>query len=187
MAAAALRNQERFNHTRTLVLTGERAEESAARACSAPFEPDRSDRRQSAQLGRHVDHLRLVHGWSEQDVWDIMRRWRVNPHPAYRLGWGRVSCAACIFGSNHQWASLRQVNPAQFAQVARYEADFGCTIRRDRTTVAVAADQGRPYPSITVARSAEALDNHWNRSVILPAGEVWHLPAGAFGDKAGPM
>jgi DNA sulfur modification protein DndC len=89
------------------------------------------------------------------------------------------------FAKGHH-GSLRQVNPAQFAQVARYEAALGCTIRRDRTTVVAAADQGRLYPSITAARIAEALDDHWDRPIILPDGKAWHLPAGAFGDRAGP-
>ncbi|MFV9505445.1 MAG: phosphoadenosine phosphosulfate reductase family protein [Oscillochloridaceae bacterium umkhey_bin13] len=186
VAAAAIRNQARFHQARTLVLTGERAEESAARSCYATFEPDRTDRRDSAKLARHVDHLRPVHGWREAEVWPILRRWRINPHPAYRLGWGRVSCAACIFGSHHQWASLRQVNPAQFAQIAQYEAAFGCTIRRDRRTVVEVADQGTPYPSLTAARITEALDDHWDAPIILPQAD-WTLPAGAFGDSAGPM
>lgn len=104
VGAAAIRNQERFNGSRTLFVTGERAEESASRARYESFEPHRSDSR-TGRKARHVDQWRPVHSWSERDVWDIIKRWRVNPHPAYRLGWGRVSCAACIFGSPDQWAS----------------------------------------------------------------------------------
>lgn len=186
VAAAALRNQPRFAGARTLVITGERAEESAARAGYARCEPHRADRRASPQLARHIDHHRPIHGWSAAQVWAILARWRINPHPAYRLGWGRVSCAGCVFASANQWASLRAVNPAQVAQIADYEACFGHTIRRDRRTVRAAADQGRPYPAITPARIAEATNPAWDGPIILPPDQPWELPAGAFGDSAGP-
>ena len=185
--AAAIRNQERLRGQRVLVVTGERADESACRANYAAFEPHRTDKRESPKLARHIDHYRPVHGWDEQQVWDIMARWRINPHPAYRLGWGRVSCAGCIFGSDDQWASLRAVNPAQFRQIASHEQAFGCTIRRDRTTVGHTADHGTPYPSITPALVAEALNPRWSGAIFLPPSVPWTLPAGAFGDHAGPM
>ncbi len=185
VASAALRNQTRFLGWRTLVVTGERAEESPGRATYAMVEPHRTDKRDSAKLRRHVDHYRPVLRWSEAEVWAILERWRINPHPAYRLGWGRCSCAGCIFGSNNQWASLRAVNPAQFAQIAAYEKAFGWTIRHQEDIVA-AADAGTPYASITSALIAEARDPSWSGPIILPAGAPWTLPAGAFGDSAGP-
>jgi 3'-phosphoadenosine 5'-phosphosulfate sulfotransferase (PAPS reductase)/FAD synthetase len=90
--SAAIINQPRFNHSRTLVITGERAEESAARAKYDRFEPHRSDRRNSPKLKRHVDHWRPVHGLSEKQVWQMIERWNIQVHPAYELGWGfRIS------------------------------------------------------------------------------------------------
>lgn len=110
----AIRNQDRFIGRRTLVLTGERAEESSARANYEVFERHRTDLR-DGQQPRWVDHWRPVHAWPERRVWALIEKYRVNPHPAYRLGpWGRVSCAACIFGSPNQWAALRVVNRPQF-------------------------------------------------------------------------
>jgi len=137
--AAAIRGQRRFEGARTLVLTGERGEESTARAAYKRFEPHRTDPRTKgetksgrARLARHVDHWRPIIEWPECRVWEIMRRFRVNPHPAYRLGWGRVSCAACIFGNEDQWASLRKLDPKQFARVAGYEAEFMADAERER-------------------------------------------------------
>jgi 3'-phosphoadenosine 5'-phosphosulfate sulfotransferase (PAPS reductase)/FAD synthetase len=184
IAAMAVRNQERFNDRRTLIVSGERAAESPCRARYAPFEPHRTDRRAGASR-RHVDHWRLIHQWSDAAVWDILRRWRINPHPAYRLGWGRVSCAACIFGSPDQWASLRAVNPTQFARIAAYEAAFGVTIRRD-STVVQAAERGTPYEAINPRDIAAALSETWDEPILLPEG-AWQLPAGAFGDATGPI
>jgi 3'-phosphoadenosine 5'-phosphosulfate sulfotransferase (PAPS reductase)/FAD synthetase len=91
VGAAAIRNQKRFNNSRTLTISGERAEESAARANYKEFEPDRSDNR-NGRTARHVDRWRPVHAWTEAEIWAIIKKYSVNPHPAYWLGWGRVSC-----------------------------------------------------------------------------------------------
>jgi 3'-phosphoadenosine 5'-phosphosulfate sulfotransferase (PAPS reductase)/FAD synthetase len=64
---------------------------------------------------------RPVHSWNEQEVWNIIRRYQLNAHPSYRIGFPRLSCRACIFGLEDQWASLRQVDPAGFQTIAAYE------------------------------------------------------------------
>lgn len=183
VGAAALRNQERFNHARTLFVTGERAEESSARAKYKTLEPHRSDLR-NGKKGRHVDAYRPVHGWTEREVWALIERHRVVAHPAYRLGWGRVSCAACIFGNGDQFASLRAINPTQFHVVAGYEAQFGVTIKR-KLTVVQTADAGKPY-AMDPADVAAALSHTFTEAVIAPEGQ-WKLPAGAYGDSCGPQ
>lgn len=183
VCAAAIRGQDRFAGRRTLVVTGERAEESASRAKYLNFEKHRADLR-DGRKPRHVDQWRPVHGWLEAEVWAIIERWLVNPHPAYRLGWGRVSCAACIFGSPAQWASLRAVNPKQFAAVAAHEAAFGKTIKR-RLSVVQTADAGTPYvmdPRDVAAALSESFDEH-----VFLTGSTWRLPAGAFGESCGPV
>lgn len=179
---AVLRNQRRFDRRRTLVVTGERAEESSARAAYATFEPHRADLR-GGKKQRLVDHWRPVHGWSERQVWEILERWRVNVHPAYRLGFGRVSCARCIFGNPDQWASARAVDTGAVQVLADYEVSFGKTIHRKLPVLARAA-QGTPYPmdkgDLRAARSKT-----FDELVILPPGS-WKLPAGAYGDTCGP-
>jgi 3'-phosphoadenosine 5'-phosphosulfate sulfotransferase (PAPS reductase)/FAD synthetase len=91
VCASAIRNQARFDHSKTLIVSGERAEESKSRANYNVFEPDRSDNR-CGRSQRHVDRYRPVHKWPERRVWDIIEKYKVIPHPAYILGWGRVSC-----------------------------------------------------------------------------------------------
>ena len=183
VCATAIRNQARFAGRRTLVVTGERAEESPNRAKYLPFEPYREDNRDGKRARRLVDQWRPVHAWTEQQVWAVIERHSVNPHPAYRLGWGRVSCAACIFGSVDQWASLRAVSPAQFDRVASYEGEFGKTIKR-HLTVVQQADQGRAY-AMSQADAVAATNERFDEPVVLPAGS-WRLPAGAYGDSCGP-
>ena len=178
-----VKNQERFRNARTLILTGERAQESTARAQYSCFEPDRTDAR-AGKLDRHIDHLRPIHSWKEEQVWEIMERHCINPHPSYRLGWGRLSCASCIFGSKNQWASFRKVDPSMMDIIADYEQQFGCTIDR-KLTVHEKADQGKPYESIEANPDVliEAMDPNWDGDIIV---ENWKLPAGAYGESNGP-
>jgi len=187
VCAASIRNQERFRDKRTLVVTGERAEEDKSknktgRAGYARFEPDRSDGR-GTKHGRHVDRWRPVHAWSEREVWSIIERWRINPHPAYRLGWGRVSCMSCIFGSPDQWASLARLAPASFERVVSYEDRFGVTIQRSNSVRKLAV-VGQSY-AWDEEDARAALRREFTDPVVLDAG-AWRMPRGAFGESCGP-
>ncbi len=183
--AALIRAQDRFIDTRTLVVTGERAEESANRARYPLFEPHRTDAR-DGRMRRYVDHWRPVHGWSAQAVWSALQRRGVVPAPAYRLGWSRLSCAACIFSSADQWATLRFIAPAWFERIADYEDAFGYTIRRDRSIRAL-ADHGRPYAATVTQPDlvSQALSRTWVEPVLVSPAR-WRLPAAAFSEPIGP-
>lgn len=180
VGTAAIRNQSRFTGKKTLFISGERADESPGRAKYKVFEPDRT-----CTDHRTVHRFRPVHSWNEQEVWNIIRRYQVNAHPSYRIGFPRLSCRACIFGLEDQWASLRQVDPAGFQAIAAYETQFGFTIHR-KTDIGSRADAGKPYAGCSQqSLIAEAMDPNWNGPIILPAAE-WALPAGAFGKGGGP-
>lgn len=179
--ASYVNNHPKFLEGKTLVLTGERAEESKARANYKRFEPHRCDNRHGKKVRRHVDVWRAVHGWSEQQVWDIIQRWKVTSHPAYYLGWGRCSCRACIFGSKDQWATVRDIAPEQFNTIANYEREFKVTIHRAKSVVQL-ADEGTPYDTdpmwVEIANSRE-----FKAPVFI---DPWVLPKGAFGESCGP-
>jgi 3'-phosphoadenosine 5'-phosphosulfate sulfotransferase (PAPS reductase)/FAD synthetase len=177
--AAAIRNQARYQDGSNLVVTGERAAESPARSRYQTFEPHRT-----STARRHVDHWRPIHGWSEQQVWSAIAAARIRPHPAYALGWGRLSCRACIFGSPDQWATLRAVFPRAFHRVRHREAASGKTIHR-ALDVGRLADHGAPFPAALLRSDerAQAEDSVWRMPVLM---DPWALPAGAFGDSAGP-
>lgn len=128
--ATAIRNQSRFNGKRTLIVTGERGEESKARSRYAILEPNTSDSR-SGKLARHIDHLRPIRDWQEKKVWEIIERYSVVVHPCYYLGWARCSCKFCIFGNANQMRSAWEVSPEQGKRISDYEIEFGCTIKRN--------------------------------------------------------
>lgn len=177
--AAAIRNQPRFQEGRTLVITSERAEESPSRARYDAFEPHRT-----STLTRAVDHWRPVHGWSERQVWAVIAESKIRAHPAYVLGWGRLSCRACIFGPPDQWATLLLVFPLAFQRVAACEAASGKTIHRSLSVMQL-ADRGVPFPAAMLHPDelAQADDPVWRLSIL---ADRWTLPAGALGDGAGP-
>ena len=174
-------NDPLFVEGKTLVVTGERGQESASRAKYKTFEPHRADNRLGARVKRYVDHWRPVHKWLEQDVWAIMKRFGIVAHPAYFLGWGRCSCRVCIFGSKDQWATVKLIAPAQFKAVSAHEKAFGVTIHRTESVEQRAAS-GTPYATdpfwVAIANSRE-----WTIPIIT---DNWVLPAGAYGDQCGP-
>lgn len=177
----AVNNQQRFHNKRTVIITGERGQESTNRARYAIHEPDHSDRR-AGKLQRHVDHWRPIRDWTEREVWAIIERWSVRPHPAYQLGWSRVSCATCIFGNADQWASAAAVLPAQVDHVARREATSGLTIQRTHSVPQLVA-KGRAYPGMDPALGAIARGTTYPLPIIM---QPWSLPKGAYGHSCGP-
>ena len=180
---AVLCNEPRFRGRRTLVCTGERAEESTGRAGYAVFEPHRSDLRDGKRYKRHIDHWRPVHARTRAQVWERIARWRINPHPAYRI-LGRCSCAQCIFMSDNQAATLHRINPGQTVQHIAYERRLGVTIARTRSLEERIA-RGVPFPNLQEGDIRALLSVRFDEPIILPEGE-WRLPAGAFGESCGP-
>lgn len=177
---AWVNNDPKFLDGKTLVLTGERAQESKARSNYRTFEPHRADNRHGRKP-RHVDHWRPVHAWTSEQVWSAIERWRLQSHPAYELNFGRTSCRVCIFGSKNQWATVRVIAPTQFQSISDYEKRFDVTIHRSEC-VTTRANAGIPYP----------VDPFWvevaNKTTFdLPIFvQDWRLPPGAFGESCGP-
>ena len=181
VCATAIRNQSRFDGIQTLILSGERGQESKARSKYAIHEVDRADGR-NGKKQRHVDRWRPIRDWSEQEVWKIIQRYGVRVHPAYYLGWGRVSCKFCIFGNANQFASAFHVSPEQGKVVAGYESQFGKTIKRNMTLAQLVAN-GTPYEMeqemIDLATSED-----YTPDIFM---SDWYLPAGAYGESCGPV
>ena len=185
VCSTAICNQARFIGKKTLLVSGERAEESPGRAKYAELEPDRADNRGGVRVDRHVDRYRPVHKWKESDVWEIIERWNVRVHPAYYIGWGRVSCSACIFGSAHQWATLNAIDPAQVEKIVAYEESFGFTINRTKSVREMVA-AGKAYEIEDKGNHvADSMKTSYEHEIIMADGE-WTIPAGAYGESCGP-
>jgi 3'-phosphoadenosine 5'-phosphosulfate sulfotransferase (PAPS reductase)/FAD synthetase len=172
-------NDPRMKEAKVLLVTGERAQESSARAKYLE-----SELHASSNKKRTVHQWRPVHGWDEANVWAALDRWRLVPHPCYRLGWGRCSCMTCIFGNKDQWASSRKLSPRSFNIIAAYEKQFGLTIHRKMGVVEL-ADEGTPY-DMDPDLMALAMSSIYSDDIIVPEGEEWKLPPGAYRECGGP-
>ena len=131
VCAAALRHDPRFEDCRTLVLSGERGEEIPQRARYAILEPDKADLRGGRKHFRHIDRYRPLREWKEQQVWDLLEKYRVRPHPCYFMGFGRCSCKFCVFGNADQFASAACISHQKAQRLVDYEKEFGHTLKRD--------------------------------------------------------
>ena len=182
VADLTITNDPRFSKGKFLLITGERRQESNNRAKYAEIETHKKTTKE-----RRVDQWRPVLDYKEEDVWAIMEKWRVRPHPAYFLGWGRLSCMSCIFGNEDQWASIKAIAPHLFDRILHYERRFQKTIQRGGD-IAHLASQGTSYvpddPEFISMAMGEALDVEY---VILGDGEEWILPNGAYKKTGGPL
>ncbi len=183
VCSIAINNDPDLAGKKILFVTGERRQESAARSKYAEVEEHRCSGKK-----RIVHQWRAVIDFSEADVWAIIEKHNVRVHPAYYLGWGRVSCLLCIFGDNDQMASARELIPSQFGRVASHEGDFGVTIRKGLTVIQ-AADRGQPHetlkqePHHSLAKSG----NYPASMIKLQDGEKWTVPSGAYKRCGGPI
>lgn len=181
--ARVLANDPAYQGKKILVVTGERRQESSARSKYAEGEEHRTNTK-----SRTVHQWRNVIDWSEEQVWQIIERWRIRPHPAYLLGWGRTSCLACIFGDSDQWASVKEIAGTRFRRIAQLERDFRSTIRKGETVEEI-ADRGREFVSDKpeeLRRLAMSPDAFTKELFFLAPGEAWKTPAGAYRRCGGP-
>jgi len=176
--AAAIVNQERFKGIRTLVLSGERGEESPARAKYKTFEPDRTFGK-----NREVYRCRPVRDWLEGEVWAIIERWKILVHPCYYLGFSRCSCKFCIFGNKDQFATAAAISPSKAEILINYEKGFGVTMKRTES-LSELISKGVPYQFLTPELIAAATSTIYYLPIFT---DVWQLPPGAFGEGCGAI
>lgn len=176
----ALNNQDRFLGKRTLFVTGERREESANRAKYNQFEPHACDRR-DGRKARHVDAWRPVLHWTEEDVWAALERHRIVAPVPYRIGWSRSSCQKCIYNDAQTWATIALHFPEGARAIAGYEDRFNTTISRKRINVLAQAASARPFEITDIEALQQGKEETYRLPILLPEGQQWVLPAGAFG------
>jgi 3'-phosphoadenosine 5'-phosphosulfate sulfotransferase (PAPS reductase)/FAD synthetase len=173
----ALANQPRFLGKTIVMVTGERRTESTARS-----KYQQTQYYCQPNTRRTVYQHRPVINWSTTQIWQAIAKYRIAPHPAYLLGWGRTSCLGCIFGSANQWATIRRDFPDQFKAISDLEIELGHTIDNKKSIIQM-ADMGTPYPHNPIA-IALANSNIWNSPIFL---DNWQLPPGAFGEQNGSL
>lgn len=171
---------DRFKEGKFLFCTGERREESPNRSRYLEFEPHAVSGKK-----RQIDHWRPVIDWTEKDIWEILNTYGIVPHPAYYLGFPRLSCMSCIFFGKDHWATLNEVNPAAIDLIAQKEKEFNFTLD-NKYSIRELVSMGKS--SITNDNKhfiQQALNEYTKIPKCKP--EDWQLPKGAFGKGGGSL
>ena len=123
--------------------------------------------------------------WSEEKIWEIFEEFKVQPHPAYYLGFSRVSCMTCIFSGPDHWATIRDIAPDRFRMLVELEKELGHKVDA-KLTLEQMADGGKSFVDTYPEAAnwiAKALVNEFKPEDILT--DKWVLPDGAFGGLGG--
>ena len=177
-------NLEKTNkNTKILIVSGERRGESKGRSKYNEMEIHRTNA--ETRSHRTVHQWRPVIDYSEKDVWEVIKRHKANPHPCYRAGWNRCSCAQCIFSTPKLFAGIKELYPEEYEQLKQDEHVLGFTL-------------DNKCDLDTFVGDAKSCVYHGDKQAIhsLVSGEFsvkdvyvedWKYPAGAFhGTEGGP-
>ena len=177
-------NVQEMQNKKILVVSGERRGESAGRAKYNEMEIHRTNAVKKAH--RIVHQWRPVIEYSEKDVWEVLKRHKVNPHPCYRAGWNRCSCAMCIFSTPSLFAGIKELYPEDYAALRHDEEILGFTLDNKCDLDSFVGD-ARSCVYHGDQRAIEELKTgEFHRSEIYVHGN-WQYPAGAFhGAEGGP-
>ncbi len=105
-----------------LLLTGERAGESAARARKPEWQLRGAT---SPRKGRLVVWHRAMLRWTEAEVWDYLRRHRIPVPASYAQGFPRHSCIHCIHKSWEEMCLAFVLHPEPAARRVAAEERMG--------------------------------------------------------------
>ena len=168
-------------NVKILVVSGERRQESAGRSKYNEMEIHRTNA--TAKAHRLVHQWRSVIDWNEAQVWEIIKRWHITPHPCYTAGWNRCSCMMCIFSLPAHWAGIRELFPERFAEVEEDERILGFTLD-NRKTLAEYVGSAKSCVCHDDPLALRQLTSG-EFSVADVERQEWTLPAGAFHGAAG--
>ena len=138
---------------RVLQCLGLRAEESPGRAKKPQLakEPGASTKRRTTMTWLPIQH------WTEQQVWDCIRRSGAPYHRAYDLGMPRLSCVFCIFAPRAALMIAGEHNRALLDDYIGVEERTGFTFKNGfaLSEIRDALDAGETATS-------DALNGAWN-------------------------
>lgn len=170
-------NLEKTKHDKKiLIVSGERRGESAGRSKYNEMEIHRTNA--TAKAHRIVHQWRCCIDYSEKDVWELLKRHHINPHPCYRIGWNRCSCMMCIFSTPRLFAGVKELFPDDYASLRHDEEVLGFTLDNKKNLDEFIGDT----PSCVCWNDKKAihsiLTGEFGTEDIYT--ENWNYPVGAF-------
>lgn len=132
----------------------------------------------ATKKGRFVHTWRPILEWTEEEVWEIIKNWKINPHPCYRLGWNRCSCAMCIFSQPKHFKGIQEIMPNRINQLANLERELNFTIDNNKDIISYMEGACscliNPDPYLIECAISRELPSDYLIS------HNWEIPAGAF-------
>lgn len=170
-------NLEETKHDKKiLIVSGERRGESAGRSKYNEMEIHRTNA--TAKAHRVVHQWRCCIDYSEKDVWELLKRHHINPHPCYRIGWNRCSCMMCIFSTPRLFAGVKELFTDAYASLRHDEEVLGFTLDNKKNLDEFIGDT----PSCVCWNDKKAihsiLTGEFGTEDIYT--ENWNYPVGAF-------
>lgn len=167
-----------------LVVSGERRGESSGRSKYNEIEIHRTNAEK--KLKRTAHQWRPVIDYSEKDVWEVLKRHKVNPHPCYRAGWNRCSCAMCIFSTPKLFAGIRELYPEDFEALRNDENILEFTLDNKCNLDEFVGDTESCVYHGDKEAIRSLITGEFTTDDIYVKGD-WLYPAGAFhGAEGGP-
>ena len=171
-------------NVKVLVVSGERRGESRGRSMYNEMELHRTNAEKKAH--RTVHQWRPVIDYSEKDVWEVMKRHKANPHPCYRAGWNRCSCAQCIFSTPPLFAGIRELYPDEYEKLRQDEIILGFTLDNKCDLDTFVGDAKSCVYWGDEAAIHSLVSGEFTVDDVYVKG-AWMYPAGAFhGAEGGP-
>lgn len=172
------------SNKKILIVSGERRGESTGRSRYNEMEIHRTNAEK--RNNRTVHQWRCCIDYSEKDIWEVLKRHKVNPHPCYRAGWNRCSCAMCIFSTPKLFAGIRELYPEDYELLKMDESILGFTLdnKCDLDTF-VGNAKSCVYRGDKEAINSLITGKFTAKDVFVKG--KWLYPAGAFhGAEGGP-
>lgn len=178
-------NLQKTSHDiKVLVVSGERRGESFGRSKYNEIEIHRTNA--VAKAHRLVHQWRPVIDYSEKDVWEVLKRHHICPHPCYRAGWNRCSCAMCIFSTPKLFAGIKELYPAEYAllvqdeKILKFTLDNHCDLNTYVGNTQSCVYHGDSKAIHSLLTGEFTVDDIY-------VTDHWTYPAGAFhGAEGGP-
>jgi len=179
----AINNMDKYKNANIVIMTGERRLEGGSRKFYDEIEPYRS-----ITKTRRAITWRPIIDWTEAQVWGIIEKYKVQPHPCYELGWARCSCQLCIFSQANTWASIDDISPDKVSEISKIEKELGHTMYSSRQKGTQAVVTESIYETMVnkgVSFVTEAAKKRWLKEALSEFTspiimEDWHTPAGAY-------
>ena len=185
VADTVVRNMEKTrSKIKILIVSGERRGESTGRAKYNEMEKHRVNA--TAKANRLVHQWRAVIDYSLRDVWEVLKRHKITPHPCYTCGWGRCSCMCCIFSLPSQWAGIKELFQEEYSALCHDEVILGFTLDNKKTLNEFVGNAKSCVYNGDQKALTQLITGQFTHDDIYQNGE-WKFPARAFkGTNGGP-